>query len=463
MESLQAIFEYVDIHFPDMYQELEEICSCQSTTEHEEEREKARQFLCRKLDTLGIRPQRYPIENGNDILYGEMAGDDSRHVLFYNHYDVVDGGNPANWLTKAPYTLKTIGDKMYARGISDDKGSLLTRVHAVEAILAVRKRLPVGVKFFWEGDEEIGSPSLSRFVKEQPDTLKQLAQADVCLWENGRVDKEGRPWARYGVRGSCCFNLSVETARAEAHTRLSAIVPNAAWRLSKALSTLTDDNGRIAIDGFYDHVKWPDEEDLKILKDFPYDADMEKQNLGLDGYLSGVKGDEVKKKIYTEPCLCICGLDAGGLFEGPRGIIPNKARAMISFELVADLDPNLVEKQLREHFKKHGFEDIQIEAWGKNVPVKTPVDIPFTRQLKQSAEVAFGRPLVIEPLQLGPGPAYIFHNAWPSLPIVGIGPGNNGSNHHGPNENLNIEDYKKAVKHCIALLYTYEKESEGTS
>lgn len=350
---------------------------------------------------------------------------------------------------------------MYARGISDDKGSLLTRVHAVEAILAVKKELPVGVKFFWEGDEEIGSPSLSRFAREQADTFKRLTQADVCLWENGRIDEEGRPWARFGIRGSCCFNLTVETARADAHTRLSAIVPNAAWRLTKALATLTDETGRIAIDGFYDHVKWPDEEDLKILREFPYDPDMEKKNLGLSEYLGNVSGDEVKKKIYTEPCLCICGLDAGGLFQGPRGVIPSKARAMISFELVADLDPDEVERQLKAHFKKHGFEDIQIESWGKNFPVKTPVDIPFTRQLEDATQKVFGKPLVIEPLQLGPGPAYIFKKAWPGLPIVGIGPGNNGSNHHGPNENLKIEDYKNAVKHCIALLYTYEKESEA--
>lgn len=462
MESLQTIFEYVDAHFQEMYDDLREICSYSSTVEHEKERNEVRRFLRGKLDSIGVKNQLYPVENGNGIIYGQMDGRDSRQVLFYNHYDVVDGGKPEAWKTGNPYSLEIIGDKMYARGISDDKGSLLTRVHAVEAILAVKKELPVGVKFFWEGDEEIGSPSLSRFAKEEQETFRRLSQADVCLWENGRVDEEGHPWARYGIRGSCCFNLTVETAKAEAHTRLSAIVPNAAWRLCAALATIQDENGRIAIEGFYDHVKQPDEEDIKILKDFPYDADMEKRNLGLEQYLSGAEGDEVKKKIYTEPCFCVCGLDAGGLFQGPRGVIPNKARAMVSFELVADLHPDEVEKMLREHLKKHGFGDVLIEAWGKNVPVKTSVEIPFTKQLRRASEIAFGKSLVIEPLQLGPGPAYIFKEAWPDLPIVGIGPGNNGSNHHGPNENLKMEDYKKAVKQCIALLYTYENESEGS-
>lgn len=462
MEAIQAIFEYIDTHFPDMYQELQQICAYPSTAQQEDARNGVRAFLCRKLDSMGIPWKQYPIEGGNAVIYGEMAGKNEGRVLFYNHYDVVDGGEPESWITKNPYSLQTIQDKMYARGISDDKGSLLTRVHAVQAILAVTGELPTGVKFLWEGDEEIGSPSLARFAREEKETFRQLSSADVCLWENGRMDKDGHPWARYGVRGSCCFDLTVKTAKAEAHTRLSAVVPNAAWRLCAALATLKDPDGRIAIDGFYDNVKWPDEEDLKILNAFPYDADMEKRNLELKGYLDGVEGDAVKRKIYTEPCICICGLDAGGLFQKTRGIIPNTARAMVSFELVADMDPDQVEQQLRAHFRKHGFEDIEIASWGKNIPVKTPVDIPFTERLRKASEISCGKSLVIEPLQLGPGPAYLFRRAWPDMPIVGIGPGNNGSNHHGPNENLKIEDYKKAIKQCVALLYTYENEREET-
>lgn len=456
MEALDDVFHYVDTHLDEMLQDLKKICSYASTAEKPEEREKTRSFLLQKLDAIGVENRRFPVPGGNEILFGQMRGGCEKNVLFYNHYDVVDGGKENLWTSHTPYALSLAGGRMYARGISDDKGSLLTRVHAVQAILATRKRLPVGIKFFWEGDEEIGSPSLARFSRQERDIFRQLTQADVCLWENGRVDKEGRPWARYGIRGSCCFYLTVETARTEAHTRLSAIVPNAASRLVKALASLQDENGRIAIEGFYDRVLPLREEEKRILRDFPYDPELEKRNLGLDSYIDDVQGDLVKEKIYTEPCLCICGLDAGGLMEAPKGIIPNKARAMISFELVADLKPELVESMLKEHFRKHGFEDVKIEAWGKNTPVKTPVDIPFTEQLRQASEIAFGQPLVIEPLQLGPGPAYLFREAWPAMPIVGIGPGNNESNHHGPDENLRVEDYVKSVKQCIALLYTYQ-------
>lgn len=458
MESLQEIFDYVDAHFSDMYQDLEKICAYPNTAWQEDAQSRVRTFLCKKLDEIGVRQTVYPIEDGNPFIFGEMSGKNPEYVLFYNHYDVVDGGDSEAWETGDPYQLQTIQGKMYARGISDDKGSLLTRVHAIQAILAVKGTLPVGVKFLWEGDEEVGSPSLAKFAAKEQKKFQELTAADVCLWENGRIDDEGHPWARYGVRGSCCFNLTVKTAKQEAHTRLSAVVPNAAWRLCSAIATLKDPDGRIAIDGFYDSVQWPDEKEQKLLAEFPYDADAEKRNLGLEHYLNDVQAEKVKKKIYTEPCLCICGLDAGGLYQKARGIIPNEARAVISFELVADMNPEQVEQQLRAHFQKHGFADIELEPWGKNIPVKTPVDIPFTERLRKASDISCNRSLVIEPLQLGPGPAYLFRNAWPEMPIVGIGPGNNHSNHHGPNENLKVEDYKKAVKQCIALLYTYDNE-----
>lgn len=463
MESLEKAFDYVDKHFPEMCRELEQICSYPSTAQNKDAREQTCSFLCRKLESIGVGWKQYPVKDGNPIIYGEMEGKDSHCTLFYNHYDVVDGGEAKTWITGDPYGLHMAEGKMYARGISDNKGALLTRVHAVQAILAVCHELPSGIKFLWEGDEEIGSPSLARFIKEQRDVFRQMSKADVCIWENGRMGWDGRPWARYGVRGSCCFNLTLKTADAEAHTRLSAVIPNAAWRLCEALATLRDKNGNIAIENIYDHVRWPEGKEAEILNRLPYDTEKEKKSLGLERYLTGIKEDDVKRKIYTEPSLCLCGLDAGGLFQKTRGIIPNLARAVICFELVADLTPDYIEKQLRKHFENHGFGDIAIESWGKNVPVKTPVDIPFTENLKEASRMVCGKELVIEPIQLGPGPAYLFRDVWPDLPIVGIGPGNHGSNHHSANENLLTEDYKKAVKQCIALLYTCKKEGEETS
>ena len=458
MGTLEAIYDYVDARFPEWTQELAELCSYPGTAGNPQPLEPARQLLLKKLERLGLAGTRYPVEGGNDILFGSRAGADPRYVLFYNHYDVVEGGDSTQWKTGDPYALQTIDGRMYARGISDNKGALMSRLHAVEAILSVAKELPVGVKLLWEGDEEIGSPSLSRFAAEQAPLFRQLTQADVCLWENGRIDEEGRAWARYGVRGSCCFFLTVATARREAHTRLSAVVPNAAYRLCAAIATLQDARGRIAIDGFYDAVRQPDGADREVLERFPYDWAPQRRALGLPEE-DIFRSEEVKYQIYTQPCLCVCGLDAGGLHQAPKGIIPHTARAMISFELVADLDPDLVETLLRRHLDRHGFADVRLESWGKNVPVKTRVDIPFTQRLQRATQEVFGKPLVIEPLQLGPGPAHLFRRAWPEMPVVGIGPGNLSSNHHAPDENLRLEDYKKAVKHCIALLYAYQEES----
>ena len=164
MGTLEAIYDYVDARFPEWTQELAELCSYPGTAANPQPLEPARQLLLKKLERLGLAGTRYPVEGGNDILFGSRAGADPRYVLFYNHYDVVEGGDSTQWKTGDPYTLQTIDGRMYARGISDNKGALMSRLHAVEAVLSVAKELPVGVKLLWEGDEEIGSPSLSCFA-----------------------------------------------------------------------------------------------------------------------------------------------------------------------------------------------------------------------------------------------------------------------------------------------------------
>ena len=345
---------------------------------------------------------------------------------------------------------------MYARGISDNKGAFLSRIHAIETILAVNKTLPINVKFILEGDEETGSPSMYKFLNENFDEFKKISKSDVCIWENGCHSIDGQPWVRFGVRGSCSFELKVTTASKDVHGRMGATIPSASWRLIWALSTLKDINEKILIEGFYDSIVPPTKEDLKVLQDFPYDEENLKKLLNLKNFLLDATGEELKKRIYLEPSLSICGLEAGEMYNGPRGIVPHTATARISFYLVAGQTPEAVFCMLKKHLIKHGFSDIEISMKGNgNIPVKTPINIPIKNQLFNSATKVYNKPLIIELTQLGGGPASVFKKMWTELPIVGIGPANINSNHHAPDENLRIDDYKAAVKHIITLLYSY--------
>jgi len=173
--------------------------------------------------------------------------------------------------------------------------------------------------------------------------------------------------------------------------------------------------------------------------------------------LLGATGDALKRRIYLEPSLSICGLESGEVHNGVRGIVPHSAYARISFYLVADQDPVELSTLLRKHFDKHGFPDVEVvQVGGSNRPVRTPVDIPFRERICNAAAMVYEKPMVVELTALGGGPAIYIREACPDIPIVGFGPGNTNSNHHAPNENLKLQDYKESIKHIVALLYSYE-------
>lgn len=458
MDNLQEIFDYVDQHQEEFISELAGACACISTAGNPEGLNAARTYILDRMHRAGIEESEIPVPQGNAMLFGCCEGENPKTVLFYNHYDVVEEGNWEKWRTEHPFRLEQESDMLYARGVSDDKGPLFTRIQAVKAILATRGKLPVRVKFLVEGDEETASPSMFRYQKENPEKFKEMVEADLCFWENGRRDREGRPWARFGVRGACSFNLRCTTCNTDLHGRMGATVPSASWRLVWALSTLKGPDERIAIEGFYDDVLPLTEREAEILKAFPYEEESIKEKLELKEFLLGASGNELKRRIYLEPSLSICGLEAGELYHGPRGIVPHTAWARISFYLSANQNPDKVHEQLRRHLDSRGFSDIEVEYLGGSHAVKTSTELPITKQLEKAASMVYDQPLVIELTQLGSGPAIAFRRAWEGMPIVGIGPGNTGSNHHAPDENLRVDDYIKAIKHMIAFLYEFGKE-----
>lgn len=453
MDQLQQMFDYVDAHLDEMLGELKQVCSFRSVEGDREGLSAARSYILEKWKAVGLDAAEYPVEGGNSILYSDNPGDTEGCLLLYNHYDVVHEGKAENWRTGAPFKAEVIDGKMYARGVSDNKGGLFCRIHALETIRRIAGTLPVRVKLFVEGDEETSSPSMKRFMDDRPELYRELTKADACIWEGGVTDDEGRPWVRFGVRGNCTFELSVQTADVDCHGRMGATVPSASWRLVWALSTLKNEDEEILIDGFYDDVVPAADSDLEVLHNFPYEEEKLKARMGFQVYLKNATGDELKRRIYMEPTLSICGLEAGELYNGPRGIVPHKALARISFYLAANQDPQKVHRQLRSHLDRHGFGDVSLTYKGGEGAVRTPVDIPLRETLFRAAEQVYGQPMVLELTQLGAGPAACFRKPWPGLPIVSVGTANGGSNHHAPDENIRVEDYRKAVKYMIALLY----------
>lgn len=460
MTDKEKALRYVDEHFDRMVAELARACACASFAGNPAGLDAMRTTLQDDLKSAGLTPNLHPVKGGNALISAGLSGDSPHTLLFYNHYDVVEPGKTERWTNKAPFKADVRDGKMYARGVSDNKGGLYFRLHAVRAMMAANGHLPVSVKFLVEGDEENASPSMTRFAQANAEKFKELTKADVCLWENGRVDAVGRPWLRCGVRGAVAFDLRVTTAKSDVHGRMGATVPSASWRLIWALAALKEvGTEKIAIDGFYDDVLPASKADLQVLHDFPYDEAHTKKSLGLKGFVRGATGEELKRQIYLEPSLSVCGLEAGEVHNGVRGIVPHTAYARLGFYLVANQDPADIEAKLRTHLRRQGFDDVEVtRCGGASRPVRTRPDHPFCARAVTAAKNVYAQPMAVELTQLGAGPAAVFRNAWPDLPIFGIGPANTGSNHHAPDENLGLEDYKNSIKYLIELCYSYVRD-----
>ncbi|MFO7538624.1 MAG: M20/M25/M40 family metallo-hydrolase, partial [Chloroflexota bacterium] len=326
---------------------------------------------CAELVATMLREQGFTAEvvpsDGNPVVYGEGSGRSDKTLLFYLHYDV-QPAEPLDLWESPPFLLDRRGDKLYARGVTDDKGHIICRLAALAAVRDAVGHLPCNVKFIIEGEEEVGSPHMPAFVEQHQDLLA----ADACIWEFGSVDYEGTPQQSLGMRGICYVELSVKTADIDAHSGLGgSLFPNAAWRLTWALSTLKDQQERILIPGFYDDVVGPSRRDLDLIAQLPDEAEQLKAQFGLERFLLDMEGGvEFRKTAVFSPTCTICGLEAGYQGPGAKTVLPATARAKVDFRLAPDQDPADIVQKLRAHLDAQGFSDVAITYLGGGRPAK---------------------------------------------------------------------------------------------
>ena len=396
-----------------------------------------RGFTVQILDTAGA-----------PVVFGDRPGRSDRTLLFYNHYDVQPPEPLELWETP-PFQPSIRGGKMYARGVSDDKGHIECRLAALDALLEIEGDLPCRVKFLVEGEEETGSESLPDFVRGH----KDLLAADACIWEFGGVDHEGTPIQYAGLRGICYVELSVQTASQDAHSGLGgSIFANSAWRLTWALNSLKGPDERIRIPGFYDKVRPPTPRDLELLALLPDEADELKTRYGLEGFIKGLTGGaELQREAIFSPTCTICGLTSGYQGPGSKTVQPARASAKVDFRLVPDMHPDDVLRQLRAHLDAQGFSDVVIKDMGSEAPARTDPDHPFLQMVVQTAAEVYEHPMLITPMSGGSGPNYPFvHDL--GLPVATAGVGYPGNQVHAPNENLVIDNFVTGTRHTARIV-----------
>jgi len=452
--SHEALMAQVDAHIEQnqdyWLEQLARLCAQPSVSAQNLGISECAQLVATMLQEQGYQAEVIP-SDGYPVVYGESPsgkGRSDKTLLFYLHYDV-QPPEPLELWESPPYVLSRRGDKVYARGVSDDKGHIIARLAALAAIRQTLGELPCRVKLVIEGEEEIGSPSMPTFVEKHREKLA----ADGCIWEFGGVDYQGRPTQSLGMRGICYVELSVQTASSDAHSGLGgSIFPNAAWRLVWALNTLKDENERILIPGFYNNVVPPSQRDLALLDKLPDESAELRAQYGLSGYVRGLTGGlEWKRAAVFEPTCTICGLDSGYQGPGSKTVLPARATAKVDFRLVPDQSPDEVLARLRTHLDEQGFADVQITYHGGTRPARVDPDDPFVQLANQAAIEVYGTEPVIEPIIGGSGPNYPFIHVL-GVPLVSAGIGYPGGMAHAPNENIRLDYFIQGIRHTARII-----------
>jgi acetylornithine deacetylase/succinyl-diaminopimelate desuccinylase-like protein len=407
------------------------------------------QLVAAMFEDYGFRSQILPTP-GYPVVYAEAGGRADRTIICYNHYDV-QPPEPLEAWDSPPFEVTRREGKIYGRGIADDKGHIVSRLAALDAVRDENGMFPCRIKFLIEGGEEISSPHLPEFIAAH----RELLAADACVWETGGVDYEGRPGLMLGMRGICYVQYNVRIMSRDAHSGSAHLLPNAAWRLVRALSTVQDEDDRVLIPGFYDDVRPISGQELELLRILDLEEEQMRRSYGITQLRRGLTGMEAKKAVYS-PTANIAGFSSGYEGEGPKTVIPATAMAKMDFRLVPDQDPEDIVQKLRRHLADHGFEDVEVQYLGGERAAQTPPDDPFVRLTAQIAEDVYGKPPRISPLIGGSGPMYPFRE-YLQVPIVTLGIGYPETLVHAPNENIRVEDFVLGTRQMARLVQRFAR------
>ena len=447
MTDLVKLDKFLQIHLDESLGELVELCAQPSVSATNLGIVECAQLTASMLKKRGFKVEIIPT-GGAPVIIGERSGRSNKTILFYNHYDVQPPEPLELWETP-PFEPVRRDGHIYARGVSDDKGHFVYRLHTIDAFLAENGELPCNVKFILEGEEEIGSPHLLAFLE----TNYQKLSADACIWEFGEINYQEQPLQALGLRGMAYVELRVVTANQDVHSGLGgSIFPNAAWRLIWALNSLKGPDNQILIPGFYDEVKSPSQQDIDLISKLPETSGEYINRYGIKGFIKGLTGGvELRVAEVFEPTCTICGITTGYQGPGSKTVLPATASAKIDFRLVPEQDPKVILDLLRKHLDYKGFEDVEIVSLGGEPAGRTDPDDPFVKLVVETAQEVYGKPMLIEPMIGGSGPNALFIK-YLNLPVVSAGLGHPGAQIHAPNENIRIDLYLKAAQHLARIL-----------
>lgn len=446
--------DYLAGEQPRFLKEFLDFCSIPSISslpEHAGDVEAAAQWVAERLRAAGGENVEILQTGGHPMVYGDwMHAPGQPTIMIYGHFDT-QPVDPVHLWDSDPFQPVVKDGRVYARGASDDKGNMLAPILAVEALLRTNGTLPVNVKFFFEGQEEIGSPTMEPFVAQNKDRFA----CDMVISADGGQWSEDQPELSIAYKGLCSLQIDVKGAYRDLHSGMyGGAVQNPIHALSYMLASMRSPDGKILVEGFFDDVPELSEEVRAQIARVPFDEAAYRKELQVPD-LFGEPGYSTLERAWARPTLEINGIWGGFQGEGVKTVLPNEAHAKITCRLVANQDPDAVIQAIEAHVQQVAPPGVTVTVrrlGSAALPYQMPIDHPGNIAARRVHLETYGK----EPYYTRSGG---------SIPVVGMFVNSLGvytvnfayglpdENVHAPNEFFRLSSFEKAQTAYGKLLY----------
>ncbi len=436
-KQLEDLFEF--LRFP----------SISTASEHAGDVRACAEWLVNKLEGMGLTVELHETPKHPVVVAKNKHIDGRKNVLIYGHYDV-QPVDPVELWDSAPFEPEIRDGRIWGRGSTDNKGQMMAHVLGVEQMIQEKGELPVNLTFLFEGEEEIGSPSLVPFLEANKENLK----CDIIAVSDTGMVAKGVPTMGYGLRGITCCEVTVKGPSGDMHSGVyGGAIANPATAVARLVASLHDDEGNIAIEGFYDDVKPLENWEREMWAQVPgmSKADMLENTGSPDLY--GEPGYSSAERLWARPTAEVNGIGGGYQGEGSKTVLPSEAMAKFSFRLVPNQDPKDISDKVVKHLEKHtpAGVTVEVEVGHDGKPYYSDPNSVFGQAGQVALEKAFGKkpvlireggsiPIIKDMQDILGADSLLLGLALPDCQI------------HAPNENYYIENFEGGIKMSQILL-----------
>lgn len=458
---IQAAVDYAHQHHIshlEAFKTLLRFPSISQNPDYRSQLEACADWVVAEMERIGLTNCRKIATEGHPIVYGDwlQAGDDQPTLVIYAHYDVQPVGDADLWQSE-PFEPTIIDNRLVARGTVDDKCGIWVILTAIESILSMHSRLPINIKLFFEGEEELGSPNVQPFVAANRDLLA----ADALIICDGPFSP-AQPVIGYSVRGTVMGEVIVKGPPHDLHSgRYGGAVKNPVHHMAEIISSFHDENGRVQIDGFYDDVLYLTDQQRDNLNEvWETIGGKIEQGAGVTTFWGQSMG-HFAERTTSLPTLDVNGVHGGYWGDGTQAIIPSQAGFKVTIRVVPHQNPDTVWENFQRHVRSFGDDTVAIDVtlFSKAYPFIMSDTGAEIEAIQYAFEAVLGKKALL-----------LRHGG--SLPIGGIlqrelaipttmlGFGS-GDHSHAPNEYMYVEDTQIAVDVAIHFLFKFAEKSEA--